>query len=268
MSKEEKAHGKMRISSENGGMSRSARIIITLLVLAAILLTTGFFAARTDGGREFIEDWLGRKLDMKLTAGRTRIGWPYVLVIQDLVSEETSEADRPLLKAGQIKIGLGFKTRWRVDVHRCVLDLVVDKDGAWRPSVFSRLGNLPGEDLAEVSRATAGFRKRIALRISDSTVRWLDRRDEELASMKELSFSVTPAKVPGHEMYCYKMFIYDCSIPGVGPGRAYNVEREWLSSESRDFIALDGPEGSIADLSSKFFSPGVQDGPEEKRVRK
>lgn len=230
----------MRIlSPDNEGMGRLARFVVTVLILAAILLTTVFFAVRTEMGRELVKEGLEKRLGMKLNVGSTRIGWPYVLVaedVQSIKSRSGSGEKEALFEAGEIRIGLGFRPRWRLSVYKGVLNLVEDRDGNWDPEVFSRLSELPLKGVTEIAKVTEELRRNVALYLSECSINWLNSDGNAGASAKGISFHLRPVKLSQRRMYHYDISIYN--LVYTDNTRDHDIEREWLSSDTVDYVEI------------------------------
>ena len=225
----------MRISPAGDGMGRFARFVVTVLVLAAILLVTGFFAVRTDGGRSLVADRLGKLLGTAVTVEKTSIGWPYDLVLDKVVSVDYS-SDGPGLRAETVRIGCGRGWGLRVSAVRPELNLVHGSDGSWQPALFGRLGDLPVGDIAEISRITAGFRRRVTLYVRDGTIIWRDKDQKVLASAGGVSLGIAHVTLPGRRMHHYSLSVYN--VLGAGGARIHDIERKWLADDATDYIEL------------------------------
>lgn len=236
MSASEGNRGKMKISSSgNEGMGCFSRLVITILVLAVIFLAGVFFAVRTTGGRSFIEYQLSKRLGMELTIEKASIGWPYVLVIDKLISKNFGQENKSGFKAQEIRIARGIKPKWRISVQRCVLNLAHNSDGTWSPEYFCRLGDLPLKNITEISHVTAGLRKNMALHIRESSIRWFSEQDKAFAN--GVSFDVMPIKIADQKMYYYYLSLYNMS--DFDGSRVNDIERKWLSSDLKDYIELE-----------------------------
>ena len=234
----------MKVSSvEEGRQGCLGRLLGTLVVLALILLVTVYFAARTEGGRAFVEDRLERRLGVALTVGGTAIGWPYALVIRDVASDGFGQEGRAGFHADEVRISrLHPRLRRCVTVHRPVLHLALDDDGAWRPAAFARLGELWRMELGEVSRATTGWREQTTLHVHEASLRWYDQEGQERASAGGVSFQVVPVRIPGRDMFYCRLSAYNVS--GPDGERLHDVETEWLTSErGRDVLLSEAPPG-------------------------
>jgi len=242
----------MKISSPCGTTVRGlGRFLLTLVVVAAILLTTGFFAVRTRGGRSFIEDWLEKRTGMDMNIPGSRIGWPYELVLERPMSAGFRSGAAPGVKAQEVRIGLGLRTGWRVSVQGCVVSLMRGKDRSWEPQFLSVLGDLPLKNIAEISRITSGFRQSTSLRVGDSSIRWLDSEGMVKISASGVDFAVTPLRMPRRIMYHHHISI--CSMRGLIGTHMTDIERVWLASDERDYVEIHGAEREMPDSAKAFW---------------
>jgi len=227
--------------------------MLTIVVLAVIFLTTLFFAVRTEGGRSFIEDRVERYLGRKMSIERTRIGFPCVLVMEGMRSKDVDSGDGSGLKVQELRIGLGMRTRWVVSAHRCELNLLRRRDGSWTPEVFGRLGDLPLRNVTEISRVTSRLRKNMRLRVSESSLRWLDGSGSEMASARGISLRISPVRVPDRKMYYYHLSAYN--VVGADGTRISDVDREWLAGDTKDYIEIHRSQRGIPASGQEFWEP-------------
>lgn len=227
----------MRVTSPGDSFGRRlGRALITTAVLLAILLVTGVFVARSDGGRSFAEDRLAKWLGDEASIGRMHIGWPYVLVMEKVQTRRMADEGQPGCKALEVRISPRLFSPWHVGVTRGVLNLVEKPDGTWEPGAFTRLGELPDKGVADVSRIMEPLREKVSLTLTDASLRWIGPNGVPRASASGVSLSSRPADIPGHRMTHYRLSVY--SSMGPGGKRAQDEEREWLASESKDYIEL------------------------------
>ena len=237
MSEEQKGRGQMQIvTPREGGLGPLARIVVTMLVLAAIVLGAGFFAVRTDGGRSFIEDRLENRLGMELSVRRTRIGWPYRLVLEQVVTEGFDGPEAAGFRAQEVLIGIDWRLRRHITVRRGIVHLVRSRDDHWTPEVLTRLGEAPFRRLPDVSRLADVLGPHAELHVSESALRWMDITGHELASANGVSYHLQDARVPGRRARHHALSIYHAVAPGGA--RVHDVEREWLATEDRPYIEV------------------------------
>jgi len=236
----------MKISTPDGGRGGPLiRLLVTAAVLAVVLLVAVFFAARTEGARTFVADRLTKNLGTDVTVAKMRIGWPYVLVLHDVRS--TAASDRsPGFSAREVRVGLGLRTRWKVAVHRPVVNLLLVSEGGWQPSAFVGLGELPKGRISQVSDLTRNIRSRMRLSVTDGTVRWLKDVGKGVDAMVAgVSLRIAPVKLPGHKAHYYSLNAYSV-LPGEDVAHMYDLRREWLVTDAEPYIAICGS-GEIAD---------------------
>lgn len=229
--------GKMRIVSEEGGRAgRFGRFVVTTLIVAVILLGTVFFAARSEGGRSLAEDWLGDKVGMKVKAAESSVGWPYDLVLRDLVTEGFEDERNGGMRVDRVRIGLFGKAFLRVQVDGGEIRLVRGSETGWDPARLRQLGDLPDAGVGGVSSVTRGLRQKLTLRAAGCSIRWLAQDGAELASAGGVSLLMAPVRFPGGRMYYYQLEVYNVLEPDGT--RTHNVRREWLASEVEDYIEI------------------------------
>jgi hypothetical protein len=249
MARDDTEEGKVTIRAageERGGCI--VRFLVTTLVLGIILLVGLLFVVRTEGGRQLAAGMVGKRLGLEMNVGVARIGLPYDLVMEDVVSIEALPGGEPLVSIKELRVGLG--STLRVRVHHCVLNLIRQEDEAWLPGSMARLGDLPMKNVAEISRLTAGFRKRVSLRVTDLSVRWLNSKGQPMATAGGVTFNMEPTQLPDRRMYHYHLSIYH--VLGPAEAKVHDVEREWLAAEGMDYVEI-GRSGRQTSLSQRGF---------------
>jgi hypothetical protein len=224
-------------------MGPVSRFLATLLVVLAILLTTLYFAARTEGGRSFLQEALEKRLGEGVALANARIGLPYDLVLGGIASQDYDGGGSGF-RCEEARIGLGFG-RMRMTLVRPELNLRRTSDGAWGPDPFGGVGDLPWKTVGEVSELSGDLRKHTVLRIRGGSISWLDERGIALASVGGVSLDVVPVRFPGRRMYHYRLSAD--SVLGVDGVRINGLEREWLSSDDKAYLELsrNDPEGQF-----------------------
>jgi hypothetical protein len=213
------------------------RFFVTVLVILIVVLVTVFFAVRTRGGHEFIEERIEKNLGLDLTAERMRIGWPYALVLEDVRTEGfDEEGDMPGFAAQEVRLGPSLRARYHIFIRRGHLRLVEGEGQVWDPVCFARLGELPYGDLADVTRMLPLAEGRVALEVNGGRVEWFDRNTSILASAHGISYSVTPVRIPGRTMLHHALSLYSMTRPNGA--RMSDVSREWLSSATIERVEL------------------------------
>jgi len=256
MAKSEDPAGRIRIVQRgNGGCLRGA--VITVLVVAVIGLTTIFFAVRTEAGREFCQERLSRAVGMDLTVQRARIGWPYALVLEDVGPAEPGPAPGPAFRAAEIRLSPGIRPLCRISVHRGALDLMLDEQGRWQPAFLAGLGGVPEHGISEIAGMARSLRRGTALRVREGLVRWLDAGGTEQAAAERVDLEIVPVRLPGRRMIYYRLSVL--GLTGTAGWDARNLEREWLSSDRRDYIEIAGEAEGRAGAEPDADAPGGDD---------
>jgi hypothetical protein len=227
----------VKISSEDG--SRSGCLggcLLTTIVIVIAVLVTGVLVARTDGARSFVEKWLSERLGTEVTVERSRIGPPYTLMLDGVSSRGYNAGDKPGFAADKVHLGLGLRPLLRVFVEGCRLTLRDEGDGVWHPAVFASLGALPDRSVPEISRVTAGFRKRVALDVEHAALTWLGPDGVPRHVIAGVDFSVAPAAIPGRDMYYHRLVVRGWRR--TGGSKMPPTECEWLASEQQRYVEL------------------------------
>jgi hypothetical protein len=223
-------------SASRGGGRGLSRFVITVLVIAAILMVTLVFAVKTEGGRSFVQSWLARQLGMELTIDGARIGFPFALVIEDVVSKAAEPGGKPILKAQEISIAPGMRGGWELSIRRGALNLMKTDSGDWNPAIFSRLGDVASRNIAEVSRVMRNVGKNMSLHISESTINWMSSSGAIIAGVNGLALDVTPIELPSRHMQHFRLSVYSAHD---ADGLIVNdIEREWLSCDTKDYLEI------------------------------
>lgn len=236
MSKDKKDKQQIWFSSSGGErMGCITRFLMTAVIMLAILLVTVFFVVGTEGGRSFVQDWIGKYLGVQVEIANTGIGWPYVLVI-DTIATKDFGAGLPGFHAREVRVGMGIKPLWRVSIKKGELRLVKDKDNNWQPAIFGRLGDLPARNITELSRMMKEMQARMALKIRDSSIEWCDDRGATVSLARGISFDMIPVKLADEKMCQFDLSIYNVINPdGVNIS---DIERNWLASSMDDYIEI------------------------------
>ncbi len=213
------------------------RLLLTVVILALVALVTLFFAVRTDGGKAFIQGWLEKKLGMDLVVGKTRIGLPYVLVIEDVKSVGFKMDETAGLHAQEIRVAPGWRPMWSVTVLRGTCCLAQAENGVWEPSGLSFLGDLDIERPATTASATRELREKLRIRTEDGAIKWLAPGGSSVERLATgVFFSVTPLRAPDRRLYHYRLAVRSLRRPGFEATRDF--QREWLATEEQDYVEL------------------------------
>jgi hypothetical protein len=228
MADEENAKPKSR-----GGLKR---FIITLIIIAVILMATAFLAVRTDGGRSFVEKWLVKQLDMDLTIKDAKLELPFTLVIIDAVSKAVEPGGKPLLRIRELSVSASMKGGMKFEVRRGVLFLLRNASGDWTPGFFSKFGEVPSKNVAEISRVMRKMGKGTSLYVSDSAITWVGEDGAVKAEVTGLTFDAAPVDLPDRTIRYFRVAA-DSATTSDGVV-AKDVEREWLTSDAKDYVEL------------------------------
>jgi len=212
------------------------RLLTVVIVLILILFIAAFVVARMDTGRDLVKGWLEKELGMELTLGGTSLALPFDVVIDRIESKDTGFGVKPGFKAREVRIAPRLIWPSSVSVLRGELTLKRGADGVWTPSCFSRLGDVPVRNIAEISRVTREFRRNMTFRITDSSIVWLDETGQEKARAGGILLDIAPVNVPEQTFYYHHLVVYN--MLGVDGVQVHDVEREWLSSDTKDYIEL------------------------------
>jgi len=227
----------MKVKTPEGGVGVVGRFLVTVLIILVVLLVTVFFAVRTRGGHEFIEERIEKHLGLSIEVERMRIGWPYALVLEDMRTEGfDEEGDMPGFAAQEVRLGPSLRARYRIFVRRGHLRLVEAEGHIWDPSCFARLGELPYGDLADVTRMLPLAARRVEFEMNGGRLEWFDRRNSILASAHGINYCVTPVRIPGRTMQHHALSLYSMARPNGA--RMSDVSREWLSSDTIERVEL------------------------------
>lgn len=244
----------VRLPPESSSPTRRHRLrsfVVTSLVVIVVLLAFGFVAVRTDGGREVIRDWLSGQVGAELEIGKARIGWPYVLVLEEVTSRDKFSDGKPLLVIQRIKLGLGYRPHLRLSIRDCRLDVVRAEDGGWRPAAFGRLGELPLKNVAELTRMTTEVRRRMSLDISGGVIRWWDLETKPSLEVRGVAFRLASVRLPTRRMFHYHLSVD--TVLGAGRDPVRDIEREWLASGELDYVEIGRSGGGTPGLPQGFW---------------
>ncbi len=235
MSKENKDKKQIWFSQPGGERKGClVRFLTTLIILILIILVTFFFAIGTEGGRSFVEDWLGKYFGADIVAVKTSIGLPYVLEIDSLATKDF-DAGAAGFKAEDVRIGLGVKPLWRVSAQKCELRIIKSGNN-WEPPFFCNLGELPGRNLEEISRITRKHQMNMKLRIRGGSIEWLDGGSNVTSSAKGVSFGMTPVKLVDETVCQFDLSVYHAT--GIDGASVDNIDRSWLAGPGNDYIEI------------------------------
>jgi hypothetical protein len=76
----------------------------------------------------------------------------------------------------------------------------------------------------------------MTVHLTEGSIVWLDRTELEIASAGGISFDVLPTSIPERTLYYHHLVVYN--MLGTDGMRVHDVEREWLSSDNKDYIEI------------------------------
>ncbi len=239
---------KIVVSAPGGCLTRLVRMLIALGVIAVILVLTAVFVVHSDGFRQLASDRLSAAAGgQEIRVDRARTGWPCDLVLEGVETPGVDEGGAGF-RVAELRVGPRPGGGWRVRMRQAVLNLVETDEDGWRPACFAGIGDLPWNDISELTRLTRTNWPRGTLRLTDTTLRWLRADGGVRASAAGVLFSLQPVRVEGRSLCLYRLQSHLMAMPDGTVLR--DVNREWLASEGSDFIELGSvPEGTNAPRS-------------------
>ena len=231
----------MRVLSGDRKKGVISRFVKTVLFLAVVLMATLWFAARTEGGRGFVESELSKRLGIKVTIESMRIGWPYVLVMDNLRTPEFEAAGTAGFSVVEARLGRSLQY-WNIRLKQSIVRIKKDEEGSWKPGSAARLGDLKDAGIIDIVKLTDGLRKRVRLRVTKSNVEWLDRDGAVTAFARDVDFRMLPAYIDDRKFHYYVLNIYNSSGISLDSGR--DMHWEWLTTAEVDYIELPGSSGA------------------------
>jgi hypothetical protein len=234
---------KIVVSAPPGGcLTRLARMVVALVVIAVLLAVTAGVVMHSDGFRQLAAERLTAAAGgLEMQVARSRTGWPCDLVLEG-VETPGAGGGAAGFRADEVRVGPRPVGGWRVRVRGGLLNLERSAEDEWRPGCFAGLGDLPWGHVSDISRLSRPHWQRGTLRLNDITVRWLGGEGAVLASASGLTFSMQPVQVDGRRLCLYRLGARLLAMPD---GKALrDVNREWLASEGSDFIELEPASGT------------------------
>lgn len=221
-----------------GGLSR---LLAMGIILVAIVLIAVWFGVRSEGGRSLIESQLSKRLGVTVSAERTYIGWPYVLVLENIRTEGFSAAGTPGFSVAEVRLGRGVRY-WRLVLRQAIVRVQEVEDTVWKPSFLSRLAALRHSDARDLVRLTDDFRDTVRLQVRDLTLGWLNAEGVETAAVRGVDFRLEPVRVAERRMHYFALDIHRATGIALGCGR--DMRWEWLTTHELDYIELTKDTGS------------------------
>lgn len=220
-----------------GGLGCLKSLLSMLLIGFVLGFLFVFFGLGTEKGKHIVQDWLEKQFSMELTIESARIGGAAEIVVENISSLDTNGSGVPDFKVKELRIGLQRDGTLRIAAHKAMLHLMEGKDGGWTPSVFGHLGTLPAKHMGDLSKLTEGFRRRVSIRVTDSSISWIKENGAISTSVSGLFFDMKPLSLPDKDIYFYRLNAYN--VLGSDNINIHNIEREWLASDAVDYVAVD-----------------------------
>jgi hypothetical protein len=229
----------MRITTPEGDCSGSGlkRFLVTLIIIVIILYVGAFFGLRTAGARSLIDSSLEKRLGMEVEIGEAKLAFPLGVTMQTVKAGEPGE-NLPGFLAQEICVKFLTFTGTRVSARGVELVLAKQDDGSWAPRFFSRMGDLPARKMEVVSEVTKSFRDKVSVDIDGALIKWIDERGSVDVLMEGVDFEMQPVKLPGREMFHYKLAVFKYRADVVGGGSGHDVVREWLSGADAGYVEV------------------------------
>lgn len=241
----------MRVIGGGHGAAIS-RFSAVVLILLASILTTGWFAVRSEGARDLIEEQVSKRLGAPVAIERTRIGWPYVLVLEDLRTPDFEAAGTPGFSVAEVRIGRGIK-RWDLRLRQVMVRVMDEGGGKWSPEYLARLGDLRDVRARDVVRVTDGFRDKVVIRLTDSTLGWLDAEGAEVASARDVNFRMLPVRIEDRRLHYFALDVYRATGVALGDGR--DMHWEWLTTQELEYIELSSDTQEVQEEDHEASAP-------------
>jgi len=238
----------MRLISDGGNrFGVVLRTLVAVAVVVLIVLVTLCFLVRTEGGRDFIEERLSKRLGMTVDIEKARIGFPYALVIENMRSSEYGVAGAAGISVAEIRIARCLRA-WSVGMRRCSLRLKQGSGGGWKPAAFARIGDWLGSGMDELTLLTACVRDRATIDLQDSEIAWLAEDGSEVAALRDIDFSLRTVEVENRVLYYYALAVY--SADGTPYAEDRDMRWEWLATDTAEYIEIARSGRSIRKLGA------------------
>lgn len=229
----------MRITTPEGECRGSGlkRFLITAVIILLIFYVGAFFGLRTAGARSLIDGALEKRLGVELEIGETQLAFPLGVKMHIVKAGEPAES-MPGFIAQELCVKYCPFAGTKISVSGVELVLAKQDDGTWEPRFFSRMGYLPAQEMEKVSDATKSFRDRVSIDVDGALIKWVDERGSIDVLMEGVEFEMQSARLPGREMFHYKLGVFKCSADGAGGGSGHDIVREWLSGPDAAYVEL------------------------------
>lgn len=242
-----------------GGGGRTLGI---LLAVAVILLVFGFCAARTDGFRSYVEERVQKQTGFKVSIEKTRIGWPYDLVLDHVQSERGDGGRVGSFAVREARLGV-TPGGWRVALAGGRLALGRTQAGEWEPNVLRGLE--PTSPVQDLTALMADFSRRVWLVVKDGTIEWRDESGKKVAAAEGVDYTQTPLDAPGRRLYHFRLTARN--VLRTNGWQIRGVEREWLATEGQPYIEIhyDADWGVAPEVADFWSRAQRSSGQERKR---
>jgi hypothetical protein len=225
----------MRVVSNGRRRGAISRIMTVILILVIIVLTAIWFGVRSEGGRELIESRLSTQLGIPVSIEKTRIGLPYVLVLENVRTAEFEAAGTAGFSVAEVRLGRRLLS-WDLRLRQLMVRLQEDGTGGWLPASLMRLGDLKQAGTRDVVRMSDGIRDKVRLRLLDSSIAWLDVDGREVASVRGVEFRMLPVRIEERRLHYFSLDIYQAVGIALAGGR--DMRWEWLTTQELEYIEL------------------------------
>jgi hypothetical protein len=246
----------MRVIASGRRCGAVSRLLVVGLILVVIVMIAGWFAVRSDGGRDLIETHLSKRLGAKVSVGRSRIGWPYVLVLEEVRTPGFEAAGTPGFSIEELRLGRRLR-HWRLQLRQAIARVQEGGNARWEPACLSRLADLRDAGARDVVRLTEGVRDSMRIELTNCSLSWLDADGNETASVRNVDFSVLPVRIRKRRLHYFELDIYQGIGVALAPGR--DVHREWLTTQEMEYIELSGADASGDDCEPPADVPADED---------
>jgi len=226
----------MKVLSGDKKSGAFSRFFVIIFLLVFILLVTLWFGARTDSGRDLVESKLSDHFGVEVSIESMRIGWPYVLVLDNLRTFGLEAAGTAGFSVYEVK--LGWWGRWNLCLKQLIVRVQDDGDGNWKPDSIARIGDVRDAKIIDIVHLTKNLRKKMRLRVVDSNIGWLDVDGVEIASARKVGFRMLPVHIDDRKMHYYVLDIHNAIGLALDGGR--DMRWEWLTTPKTDYIELPG----------------------------
>ncbi len=257
MAKSDKSDRDFTVESEKRHRFRT--IVVTTLIVAVIVLVTGYLGMRTEVAKKWVEGYFERRTGLKVTVKNVRIGWPYDMVIEGMKSAPIKGTDYASVSADTIRLGLRFGPLFKVEVAGARIQLQTTDDDRWEPDFLARLGKL--RSVEEIAGLTARVRTHARIVLTRADIHWLNSRERRVARVDDLTFAMQPVVLHnGRRIYHCTMSAYE--IVREDRSSISRMKREWFFTEANRFIemAYEDAETKAADEKTDVWG---REGPEQ-----